>query len=288
MRKPPALLAALIAGIISLAFVAPPAPAVAASTTVNGIPIVGSTYSAWKSAGGTKTFGKPLSARVSATIGGRTGYLQRFSKGQVFTSSLGKQTFTYPSSISLSGVHNERDALARYGFKKGVLLRTAHLVDATKRDKLKLATELRGGVIIDLRTSSARTKYPDPSLPKVTHLNIGINPDAVYPRYVTEKARRDAFAKTLRQAAAAKGAVLIHCTAGKDRTGWAVAMLMYAIGASDAQVMKEYLRTKDTVASKLQGGLDEAKKKYGSISTYLRKGLGLTTTDIAKLKKKFA
>lgn len=288
MRKPRTLLAGLIAGLLSLTFVAPPAPAVAASTTVGGVPIVGTTYDAWKAAGGTKTFGKPLSSRVAVTISGRSGYLQRFSKGQVFTSSLGNQTFTYPSSISLSGVVNERDALARYGFKKGALLRTAQLVDATRNDKLKLATELRNGLIIDLRTSSARTKRPDPTLPKVTHLSIGINPDAVYPRYVTDATRRALFAKALRAAAAASGSVLVHCAAGKDRTGWTIAMLMYAIGATDHQVMTEYLRTKGTTADTLQGGLNEAKKKYGSIGGYLRDGLGLTATDLTNLKKKFA
>ena len=105
-----------------------PSPAQAASTTVGGHTITGSTYTAWKAAGGTAKFGKPTAARTSVTISGRTGHLQRFTKGQVFTSSLGNQTFTYPSSISLSGVTNERDALARYGFKKGALLRTARLV----------------------------------------------------------------------------------------------------------------------------------------------------------------
>ncbi|PFG18102.1 protein tyrosine/serine phosphatase [Propionicimonas paludicola] len=264
-----------------------PSPAQAASTTVGGHTITGSTYTAWKAAGGTAKFGKPTAARTSVTISGRTGHLQRFTKGQVFTSSLGNQTFTYPSSISLSGVTNERDALARYGFKKGALLRTARLVDATKRDKLKLALELRGGLIIDLRTTSVRAKYPDPKLPKVTHLSIGINSDAVYPRYVTDSARRTAFAKALRAAAKTKGTVLVHCTAGKDRTGWMVAMVMYAIGASDSQVMSEYLRTSGTTASTLQGGLDAAKKKYGSISAYLRSGLGLSSADLAALKAKF-
>lgn len=279
------LVGALVA-VLSLGFVAP-SPAQATTVRVGGHPITGGTYTAWKAAGGTATFGKPVAARISVTIGGRTGYLQRFTKGQVFTSSLGKQTFTYPSSISLSGVVNERDALARYGFKKGVLLRTAKLSGATKRDKLKLALELRNGLIIDLRTSGTRAKYPDPKLPKVTHLSIGINPDAIYPRYVTDSARRTAFAKALRAAAKAKGTVLVHCTAGKDRTGWTVAMLMYAIGATDSQVMSEYLRTSGTEAKVLQDGLDQAVTSYGSISAYLREGLGLTDADFSALRAKF-
>jgi len=286
MKLPLKALTAMLVAVLTLGLVAPPAQA--KTVRVGGHSITGSTYTAWKAAGGTAKFGKPLASRISVRISGRTGYLQRFTKGQVFTSSLGKQTFTYPSSISLSGVVNERDALARYGFKKGTLLRTAQLSGATKRDKLKLALELRNGLIIDLRTLSARTKYPDPKLSKVTHKSIGINPDAIYPRYVTDSARRAAFAKALRAAAAAKGAVLIHCTAGKDRTGWAVAMIMYAIGASDSQVMSEYLRTSGTVSSTLQEGLDQAVASYGSISAYLREGLGLTDADVTALRHKFA
>jgi protein-tyrosine phosphatase len=265
-----------------------PTPSLATGTVVNGVPIVGKTYSTWKAAGGTATFGLPLAARVSAKIGSANGYLQRFEKGQVFYSSLGKQTFVYPSTIKLSKVSNERDALARYGFASGVLLRTAKLTKATRLDKLKLATELKGGVIIDLRTPAVIAKSRDPKLPGVAHKNYAISSDAVYSRYVTDGARRTAFAKTLRAAAAAKGSVLIHCTAGKDRTGWAVAMLMYAIGADDSQVMAEYLRTSGTTRATLQRGLDQAITSYGSIDNYLRSGLGLTDADFAALKAKFA
>ncbi len=265
-----------------------PSPAQGSGTVVGGIPIVGKTYTTWKAAGGTATFGLPQAARVSATIGGRTARLQRFAKGQVFYSTLGKQTFRYPSTISLSRVANERDALARYGFAPGVLLRTAALAKATKLDKLKLATELKGGLIIDLRAATAIKSAPDPKLPGVTRKNFAINPDTIYPRYVTEKVRREAYATALRAAAGAKGTVLIHCTAGKDRTGWAVAMLMYAIGADDSQVMAEYLRTAGATRSTLQGGLDQAIADYGTIDNYLRSGLGLTDADFAALKAKFA
>ncbi len=286
MRRLPVILTAVLACVTSVALIAPSTQA--ASTKVGGIPIVGRTYSAWKAAGGTAKFGKPLAPRVSAKIGGRTGYLQRFEKGQVFASSLGKQTFVYPSTIKLSKVVNERDALARYGFAPGTLLRTAALAKATKHDKLKLATELKGGVIIDLRAAAAIATARDPKLPGVTRVNRPINPDMDYRAYVTDAARRSAFASTLRVAAAAKGSVLIHCTAGRDRTGWAVALLMYAIGASDAQVRAEYLRTTTAQAAWLDSGLDQVQLSYGSMDAYLRTGLGLTDDDFAALKAKFA
>ncbi|MCE1174601.1 MAG: tyrosine-protein phosphatase [Propionibacteriales bacterium] len=277
----------VLAVLLTTALVAAP-PAQGSGTLVGGIPIVGKTYTTWKAAGGTAKFGNPVAARVSATIAGRTARLQRFEKGQVFYSSLGKQTFTYPSTLKLSGVTNERDALARYGFAPGVLLRTAKLNKATKLDKLKLAAELKGGVIIDLRTSSAIKIAPDPKLPGVTRYNFAIDPNGTYANFVTDKVRRDAFANALRTAAKAKGTVLIHCTLGRDRTGWMTAMLMYILGASDSQVRSEYLRTSTASASTLQVGLDQAIASYGSIDGYLRTGLGLSDADFAALTAKFA
>lgn len=279
-----AALSVLLAGSLLV----PANLAAGASTTIGGVVIKGKIFSTWKAAGGTARFGVPVSSRVKVVVGGRTAYLQRFTKGQVFYSWIGKQTFKYPSSIKLSKVVNERDALARYGFAKGALLRTAKLSRATKLDRLKLAAELRNGTIIDLRTAKVASRARDPKLANVTRIRISINADAVYPAYVTDSKRRAAFAKALRVAAASKGTVLIHCTAGKDRTGWAVAMLMYAIGATDDQVRAEYLRTNGTVAAPLEAGLRQAITSYGSIDGYLRNGLGLSDADFTSLKAKFA
>lgn len=40
-----------------------------------------------------------------------------------------------------------------------------------------------------------------------------------------------------------KGGVLIHCTAGKDRTGMVVALILGALGAPDSAILDEYLLT---------------------------------------------
>jgi protein-tyrosine phosphatase len=44
-------------------------------------------------------------------------------------------------------------------------------------------------------------------------------------------------------ARAASGSVLVHCTAGKDRTGIAVALLLEAIGVDRDQVVADYLKS---------------------------------------------
>ena len=57
---------------------------------------------------------------------------------------------------------------------------------------------------------------------------------------------QDAAARIARIAvlvAEAPGPVLVHCTAGKDRTGIVVAVLLRAVGVRRAEVMADYLRT---------------------------------------------
>ena len=41
--------------------------------------------------------------------------------------------------------------------------------------------------------------------------------------------------------------VLIHCSAGKDRTGFACAMVLHALGVSEAEILEDYLRTGDAL-----------------------------------------
>jgi protein tyrosine/serine phosphatase len=44
------------------------------------------------------------------------------------------------------------------------------------------------------------------------------------------------------------GSVLVHCAAGKDRTGFAVAMLLSAVGVRRVDIIEDYLRTGAQVA----------------------------------------
>lgn len=190
-----------------------------------------------------------------------------------------------PVVVTLSGVNNFRDAAGDIAtLKRGVLWRSAKLADATSADEGKLASLLAGGLIIDLRTSGAVSGAPDPTLPGVTRLEFPIASKADYPRYVTEAARRASIAQAITAVANAKGAVLIHCTAGKDRTGWTVAMIQFALGATEAEVRAEYLKSPNVDIADLEAGLAEARRLYGSIDNYLTTGLGLKAETLALLK----
>lgn len=53
----------------------------------------------------------------------------------------------------------------------------------------------------------------------------------------------DVYAAFLRALAHQEGTVIFHCSAGKDRTGFAAALLLSVLGVSDAAIAADYLRT---------------------------------------------
>ncbi|MEK5057649.1 tyrosine-protein phosphatase [Paenibacillus sp. FSL H7-0326] len=117
----------------------------------------------------------------------------------------------------------------------------------------------------------------------------------------------------------ANAAVLQHCTAGKDRTGLGSALVLLALGVPEETVIEDYLLsnkyreqlTKATLEAMLkrnvinvndksfegmkallevrreyiEAAIEEMKNSYGSVDSYLEKGLGLTAEKRAKLKK---
>jgi protein-tyrosine phosphatase len=113
----------------------------------------------------------------------------------------------------------------------------------------------------------------------------------------------------------AKGApVAWNCSAGKDRTGFAAAILLRILGVDEATVMRDYMASREPslesrkstlwflrtlkgeeAANKLavlmgveevwlQTGFEEIEKHWGSFDNYIRQGLGLTDRDIAQLR----
>ena len=98
-----------------------------------------------------------------------------------------------------------------------------------------------------------------------------------------------------------KGAVLWHCTQGKDRAGCASAMLLAALGANRELIMADFILSKDyydpmasqikteTDAQKMvvntlisanpvvfEATLDKVDQKYGSLKNYLTECIGVT------------
>lgn len=65
----------------------------------------------------------------------------------------------------------------------------------------------------------------------------------LYAGFATDPAAHAAVTGALRALAEESGAVLVHCSAGKDRTGWVVAVVQILCGVPPEDVMAEYLRS---------------------------------------------
>jgi protein-tyrosine phosphatase len=100
--------------------------------------------------------------------------------------------------------------------------------------------------------------------------------------------------------------LLFHCTAGKDRTGLAAALVLYALGVSETDIWRDYLLTNqlykrnsigatalapdvlkivwEVQESFLQASLEEIQATYGDVQNYLSDQLGLTPAALLRLQ----
>jgi protein-tyrosine phosphatase len=125
-----------------------------------------------------------------------------------------------------------------------------------------------------------------------------------YVRYNTASFR-SLFAHLLED----RAPLVIHCTAGKDRTGFACALILHALGVADQLIAEDYLLTNrfyrrdpsasgdlpDDVrqvlgtveASFLAAAYDAISADYGDLECYLRDGLDLGAQARAGLQARY-
>jgi protein-tyrosine phosphatase len=104
---------------------------------------------------------------------------------------------------------------------------------------------------------------------------------------------------------------LVHCSAGKDRTGWAASILLLAAGVPEPDVIEHYVLSnayrRDENARVLaalpagldpdwlrpffevreayaQAALDALRARFGGVEGYLREGLGLAAGEVEQLR----
>ena len=174
--------------------------------------------------------------------------------------------------LPTEGIHNFRD----YGgwltgdgrqLRRGLLFRSGQHVGATDAD-LALIAALDIRTVIDLRGASERERNPcrrvegfagevifheGETTSSPPHMDI--RPDvatalfarermlAVYGRMPRNPAAQRMLARYLRALAEREGASLVHCFAGKDRTGIAATLLLHILDVSERDQMTEFLRT---------------------------------------------
>ena len=232
---------------------------------------------------------------------------------------------------AVAGLYNLRDTggyRAAGGTSRwGKLLRSdaLHRIDATGRDRL---AEIGVAHIIDLRGGDERATAPsavdglevtvhhlpvfddaDPAAQATTH--VGLVP--VYDHIVDERGAQLVDAIRVIIAADDDDAVLVHCTAGKDRTGLVVAFALAAAGGDRDDVVADYAATAENLrgewsdamtavfeqrgieltagmvelitespAEVLEALLERIDREHGSISAYLL-AHGLTPTELERL-----
>ena len=233
------------------------------------------------------------------------------------------------------------------------LLRSGHLADLTAEDQQLLTGEYQLKTVVDLRTTGERAHRPDVTMPGVAYLHCPIFDHAeegvtreqvtvedpvtsalamarrmegqafsqmtqLYTLFFEEPGiahYRQFFEILLRQE---QGAVLWHCTMGKDRCGTAAVLLETALGVPWSTVLEDYLFTNvrlgpiteamiqqarpfaederlleqmrilDSAREEfLQAAVEKAVALSGSLEGFLRDELGLSDTKREKLREMY-
>jgi protein-tyrosine phosphatase len=230
--------------------------------------------------------------------------------------------------------------------RRGVIFRSGELSHLTAAD-FKTLDALHVGYIFDLRTDGERATAPtvwsgvgpeiipvsvgfdakaDPSAAMSPFMAKGATPDNAMAamRAITAKLAIDgapAIAQVLLAIGVGHEPAIIHCTAGKDRTGIVSAFLLTLLGVPKEAVYENYLRSNDAVPAEMaklkasagsasgvssavsampldtvrvlmgvdRSYLDSAyaaiDSKYGSFDMYVRDGLKMTPADVQALRK---
>ena len=156
--------------------------------------------------------------------------------------------------------------------KGGLFYRSAALNRLSKRDAGALRDAYGLRAVIDLRTETEREQKPDAVIPGVETHHIPIFSEAVmgvtrereldrrqllsqlpdlkglYVKMVTDPFCVGQLGRVFRLIAGTRdGAVLWHCTAGKDRCGIVSALLLDLLGVPREEIFRDYLASNDAL-----------------------------------------
>jgi protein-tyrosine phosphatase len=214
--------------------------------------------------------------------------------------------------------------------RRGVLFRSDHLGALDDADARAIAA-LGVRRVLDFRGVDERTTAVC-SVPGVHVHSLSIEPTVVqvisnllaaghrvtadetvfhmqdtYRGFVRQNTHR--FAEFFNHLLESSEPTVFHCTAGKDRTGFAAALVLSALGATPDEVMRDYLQTNERLAPVavatanwtlpppaaqvmytvrpefLQAAFEEIDARFGGMEGYLREGLGLRERERARLRE---
>lgn len=236
-----------------------------------------------------------------------------------------------------------------------MLLRTGMLAGATDTDIQTLLNTYRLKQIIDLRATPEIAEAPDREIEGVHHVSLkvldesapaedksavmatmyaksagsvqglvdlvesGAITDDLYTGILTSRYAQQKYREFFSQLLAnPDGAVLFHCTGGKDRTGEAAVLLLTALGADRETCISDFALTNDFKKAKIDYVVDQAKKitqdesvlkgvaglvgvdasymekvfdeaeaQYGSMMGFIKQGIGLTDDEVQQLRNMY-
>lgn len=252
--------------------------------------------------------------------------------------------------FELEGIVNLRD-VGGQSTVEGRRVRTGVLYRSGQLDQtgdLAALTDLGLDVVFDLRGHDELEIAPDrvPDDVEIVHLDVLADsreriathltdmlkdPEAVmeimrsgavedhyrttYENLVRLDSARSAYSRLFTELAEGERTALFHCTAGKDRTGWAAAALLSLLGVDEATVTEDYLRSSAPVLasfsavferfaevggdpevlipvfavteSYLGAARDAMSDEFGTVDAYFRDGLGLDADVLDALRRRF-
>jgi len=246
--------------------------------------------------------------------------------------------------LPMDGSHNTRE-LGGYKttdgktIKWGKLFRSDKLSDISKTDQAYLQN-LGIKKIVDFRSEQEKAEDPNIIPTGISYVEMPISVDGAMrskieavlkgetdrevqsflidanKEFVTNYA--DVYENFLRGLIDEDAPTLFHCTAGKDRAGFAAAITLIALGVSKEDVINDYMKTNAFTQERIEEILDQielmslyqsdveilrpllgveqiyietafrtAEDKYGSLENFIRDGLNISDEDIQKLRNKF-
>ena len=239
-------------------------------------------------------------------------------------------------SVGLPSFPNLRDAggyrtTNGQWVRMGVVYRGGSLIFPD--DELAAVNALGWRTSYDLRTPGENETKPDMLPPGAVRIacNVSGSPTIQIPELTTVEAVEDlmtrapvaylttepavrAYSAMLAGLADRDGGAIFHCTAGKDRTGWASALLLGVLGVPEETIVADYLLSNEYYLGSpamqahfaslppedrplhsaligvkpeyLQSGLDAVRERFGTMAGYATEALGLTDDQIARLRAK--
>ena len=239
--------------------------------------------------------------------------------------------------------------IGKKSVKENLLLRTAKISELSEADSILLCEKYKVQCVYDFRGKEESLSAPDVVPGKARYLSLALSfsggesqlnvkleseeqmigmllqyaehpsvqamctsmYDLIFFEESSQEVYRQFFADLL-TVDPKDGAVLWHCTQGKDRAGCASAMLLAALGADRELIMADFILSKDyydpmvsqikteteaqkTVINTLisanpeifKATLDKVDAKYGSLSNYLTACIGVTPEMMNVLRDRY-